>query len=482
MWEQVRAEQPRIVAELIAFLRVPNLASDSADIRANAALLIQMLERRGVSARLLESPAGGPPAVFGELRTPGAKRTLVLYAHYDGQPVRAGDWATPPWTPTFRAAPGGLSDPIIQPPADDTIAVDTRLYARSAGDDKSPIVAMLAALDALQRAGARPSVNLKFFFEGEEEAGSPHLEALLREHAALLRGDVWLFGDGPVHVSGRPQVVLGVRGTLDLELTLYGPARALHSGHYGNWAPNPIVELAHLISAMRDREGRVQIPGFYDDVPPPSAAERAAVRTAPQTDDSVRRSLGLHRTEGGGALVGERVLLPALNLRGIAGGTLGVNAIPTEATASIDFRLVPRQRPERVRQQLEAFLRSRGYSVVHGDEAPPAAVERTRLVRLAWGEGYASVRTSPDAPAARRVAALLGAATGTAPVVVPSAGGSLPLDVFRRALDAVPIIVPIVNADNNQHAANENLRLGNFFDGIVVYGVLMGEGEDRPER
>jgi acetylornithine deacetylase/succinyl-diaminopimelate desuccinylase-like protein len=440
-----------------------------------------MLERRGVTARLLESPGGGPPAVFGELAAPGARRTVVLYAHYDGQPVRTDDWATPPWTPTLRAAPGRLADSVIPfPNAGDTVAREARLYARSSGDDKSPIVAMLAALDALRAAGAAPSVNLKFFFEGEEEAGSPHLASLLRAHAPLLTADTWLFCDGPVHVSGRPQIVLGVRGALDLELTVYGPARALHSGHYGNWAPNPIVELAHLVSAMRDREGRVQIPGFYDDAPPPGAAERAAVRAAPRADDSVRRSLGLHRTEGAGTPLGERVLLPALNLRGIAGGALGVNAIPTEATASIDFRLVPRQSPERVKQAVEAFLRGRGFTIVHGDAPPPRAAARTQIVRVRWGEGYAGVRTPPEAPAARRVRTLLREATGIDPVVVPSSGGSLPLDTFRQALGAVPIIVPIVNADNNQHAANENLRLGNLFDGVVAYAVLMA-GWDAPE-
>jgi acetylornithine deacetylase/succinyl-diaminopimelate desuccinylase-like protein len=248
----VRAEQPRILAELVEFLRVPNLASDSTGIHANAALLTRMLERRGVAARLLESPTGGPPAVFGELRSPGATQTLVLYAHYDGQPVRLADWTTPPWTPTLRAAPGRLSDPVIEMPQADTVAGEARLYARSAGDDKSPIVAMLAALDALRAAGTSPSANLKFFFEGEEEAGSPHLEALLRAHAPLLRADTWLFCDGPVRVNSRPQLVLGVRGIVDFGLTLYGPSLALHSGHYGNWAPNPIVELAHLITAMRD--------------------------------------------------------------------------------------------------------------------------------------------------------------------------------------------------------------------------------------
>ena len=471
---EVAARQPNLLAEFVELLSIPNVATDSTGIRANAAFLVRMLERRGVAARVLESPSGGPPAVYGELVAPGAKRTLMLYAHYDGQPVRPADWATPPWTPTLRGAPGGLSDPVINPPQrGDAMARDARLYARSASDDKSPILAMLAALDALRAVGRTPAANLRFFFEGEEEAGSPHLEPLLERHADLLRADTWLFCDGPIHPTGRPQLSLGVRGALDLELTLYGPARPLHSGHYGNWAPNPLVELAHLVSAMRDRNGRVLMPGFYADVVEPTAAELEAVRAAPRTDDSVRPSLGLHRTEGEGGRLGERILRPALNLRGISGGTMGVNAIPAQATASIDFRLVPRQHPERVKRVVENFLRGRGLVVVRGDSAPPAGVERTRLARLVWGDGYAGVRTPPDAPAVRRLAAVLRQATGMEPVIVPSSGGSLPLDHFGRALGAVPISLPIVNPDNNQHAANENLRLGHLWDGVVIYGVLL---------
>jgi acetylornithine deacetylase/succinyl-diaminopimelate desuccinylase-like protein len=411
--------------------------------------------------------------VYGELRTAGADRTVMLYAHYDGQGVRPAEWSTPPWTPTLRRPPGRVADPALElPRPGDTVARESRLYARSASDDKAPIIAMLAALDALRALGVRPAANLRFFFEGEEEAGSAHLEALLREHAALLTADTWLFCDGPVHATGRPQLSLGVRGVLDLELTLHGPARPLHSGHYGNWAPNPLVELAHLISAMRDRQGRITVPGFYGEVTPPSRAEVAAVGAAPRTDDSVRRSLGLHRTEGRGAALGERVLLPALNVRSISGGTAGVNAIPTEATASIDFRLVPKQRPARIRQLVEAFLRSRGYVVARADSEPPT-IERTRVATVTWGEGYAGVRTPPDAPAVRKLRDVLREATGVEPVVVPSSGGSLPLDIFQRALGVAPINLPIVNADNNQHAANENLRLGNLWDGVVIYGVLL---------
>ncbi len=236
------AREPAILRELAALLAIPNLASDSVNIRRNAAHLVAMLERRGVSARLLEAP-GSPPAVYGELRVPGARRTIVYYAHYDGQPVSPAQWTATggePWRPTLydRAVTAGGRQ-IALPADGERVPGEARVYARSASDDKSPIVAMLSALDALRAAGIAPSTNLKFFFEGEEEAGSEHAHDMLTRHRDLLAADLWIFGDGPVHQSGRRQVVLGVRGSMGLELTTYGPARALHSGHYGNWAPNP---------------------------------------------------------------------------------------------------------------------------------------------------------------------------------------------------------------------------------------------------
>jgi acetylornithine deacetylase/succinyl-diaminopimelate desuccinylase-like protein len=203
------AHETEILKEFTDLLAIPNLASDNVNIRRNAAALAQMLEKHGIPAQLLEVE-GAPPAVFGELRTPGATRTLVLYAHYDGQPVVLSQWDTPPWTPTTR---------------------NGRIYARSAGDDKATIIAILAALDAMKSAKLQPSVNLKFFFEGEEEAGSAHLDKMLAAHRGVLHADAWIFGDGPNHQSGQQQVQLGVRGVMGMELTLYVPNRELHSGH-----------------------------------------------------------------------------------------------------------------------------------------------------------------------------------------------------------------------------------------------------------
>ncbi len=282
-----------ILTEFAELLSLPNLATDSVNIRRNADFLVRMLQGRGfTNTRLLTVP-GGPPAVYGELMQPGATKTLVLYAHYDGQPVDATKWTTPPWSPVLRTKEvhlGGTTIPI--PSGSGRVDGEARIYGRSAGDDKGSIQAILSALDAMKASQMAPSVNLKVFFEGEEEAGSGHLQQILTTYAAQLTGDAWLFCDGPVHQSGRPQLSFGQRGSSGFELTLYGPTRALHSGHYGNWAPNPAMMIATLIASMRDDDGRIKIAGYYDDVKPVSAAEHRAVAELPKYDSTLRVALG----------------------------------------------------------------------------------------------------------------------------------------------------------------------------------------------
>ncbi|MDQ3949083.1 MAG: M20/M25/M40 family metallo-hydrolase, partial [Gemmatimonadota bacterium] len=439
--------------------------------------LVAMLEQRGARARLLESP-GSPPAVYGELTTPGVTRTVVFYAHYDGQPVTPDDWTTPPWRPVLRdraLAEGGREIPF--PTVAGTVHGESRIYARSASDDKAPIVAMLRAVDALRAARVPLSVNLKFFLEGEEEAGSPHLREMLSRHADLLRADVWLFGDGPVHQSRRQQVVFGVRGVVGAELTVYGPRRPLHSGHYGNWAPNPAAMLATLLASMRATDGRITISGFYDDVVAIGPADRDALRSAPPVDEVLRRELLLGSTEGGDVAVGERVMLPALNVRGLRAGAVGAaaaNAVPADARASLDFRLVANQRVERVRELVEAHARAQGYYVVHEEPTGEQRLQHPRVLRIAWDPGgYPATRTSMTLPVSRAVRRAVEEAVGGPVVAVPTLGGSLPTYLFAEVLRTPLIVLPIVNHDNSQHAADENLRLQNLFDGIEVYaGVL----------
>ena len=465
-----------ILDELADLLRIPNLASDDVNIRKNAALLEAMMRERGIETRLLEVE-GSPPVVFGELRAPGAARTLALYTHYDGQPVDPSRWSSDPYRPVLRdPGQGPGADPIDWRRSGVALDDEWRLYARSASDDKGPIVAILAALDALRTADIPPSIHLKFFLEGEEEAGSGHLRPILEKHAADLDADLWLMCDGPVHQSRRMQIFYGARGVIGAELTVYGATRPLHSGHYGNWAPNPIVTLTHLLASMRDRDGTIRITGFSDEVRALSRAERDALGRIPDLSKSLMDDLGLARTEGEGRTIESLIMRPALNLRGIASGSVGDrarNAIPTEASASIDFRLVPDQKPETIRARVEDHLRARGFHIVR--EEPDGAARRKHplIARLEWDHGYPPYRTPLDLPAARGVARVVEDAAGDPIVQLPTLGGSGPIYIFDEVLHAPTIGVPIVNHDNNQHGADENLRLKNLWDGIEIYAALI---------
>ena len=466
-----------IVGEFARLLALPNLASDSTSIQRNAEYLVGMLGARGFRNTRLLTVAGAPPAVYGELPAAGATRTLVLYAHYDGQPVDAKQWTTAPWTPVLRdraLTAGGR--PIPLPNAGARVDPEARLYARSAGDDKGSIMAMLAAIDALRAGGISQSVNLKVFFEGEEEAGSGHLRAILETYAPLLAADAWLFCDGPVHQSGRQQLVFGQRGITAFELTVYGPTRALHSGHYGNWAPNPAALVANLIASMRDDDGRITIAGYYDDVRPITAAERRAIAALPPYDSTLRRALGLNRTEANNALLAERIMSPAFNVRGLRAGGVretGSNTIATEAYASIDLRLVPNQTPERVQRLVEAHLKRRGYFVTHDSATLAMRLAHPKVARVEWESGYRASRAPMDGAFGRAVLAALRDGAAEPPLVIPTMGGSGPTYLFEQVLKVPMITLPIANYDDNQHAADENLRLQNLWDGIETYAALL---------
>jgi acetylornithine deacetylase/succinyl-diaminopimelate desuccinylase-like protein len=472
-----RTEHERdILNEFSELLAIPNLASDTANINRNAAKIRGMLEKRGLKAELL-SLGEAPPVVIADGSVPGARRTIVFYAHYDGQPVDPSKWKSDPWRPVMRDSAGH----DVDWKSAKTIDPEWRLYARSAGDDKAPIVGMLSALDALTAVGLKPAVNLKFVFEGEEEAGSPHLAQYLAKYPQELHADAWVLCDGPVHQSRRFELFFGARGTLDLELTVYGPIKGLHDGHYGNWVPNPIVRLTHLIDSMRDDNGHVLIQGFYDDVQQPSAAERAALAKVPDVEADLRREFQIQTTEGAGKHLNEVLLLPALNVRGIEGGHVGEkasNTIQPEARASIDFRLAPNETPESIKAVVEQHIKAEGYTIVR--ETPDAAtrMQNAKIVRLNWGAGYPPARTALDLPLSREIANIMTGA-GHDPVRLPTVGGSIPMYLFQQPHNTPVIGLPIANHDDNQHAADENLRLQNLWDGIEVYATLFSglEGE-----
>jgi len=470
--DHIASQQRNIIGDFVELLALPNVADNLPDMERNAAHIMELLERRGFSTRRLA--AGGAPYVFAELNVDPALDTLLIYAHFDGQPVMEADWAYPPFSPTLLTAPvdaGGVPVPI------DTIEEyqsEWRLQARSAGDDKMPVIALIHALDALTAAQIPLSVNLKLFLDGEEERGSPTINRIFEEYEDLFEADLILFCDGPMHQSRRTQIVFGVRGITGLEMTVYGAGRPLHDGHYGNWSPNPIVRLSHLLASMRDETGRILIEGFYDDIVPLSEMEIAAIGAMPDMTSSLQDEFSIHTPEGAGQRLEEAITLPALNVRGFVAGGVGeeaANVIVTTARASLDFRLVPNETPDRVRELVEAHMREQGYFIVYENPSAETLRSNEKVIKLDWRFGSPAVRAPMDDPATLDFTNLMRAISPDL-IITPTMGATAPIGVFDERLSAPIVILPLSNHDNNQHAENESLRLQNLWDAIEIYGVL----------
>jgi acetylornithine deacetylase/succinyl-diaminopimelate desuccinylase-like protein len=465
-----------IVDELVELLKIPNVSRDRANIERNAELLVEMMQRRGIAVRLAVVD-GANPVVFGEIQSAGARRTIGLYAHYDGQPLDPAEWTTPAFEPTLRSAPladGGAIIPL--PPPGTAFDPEWRLYARSAGDDKVPIIAMLAALDAIRAAGLELNSNVKFMLDGEEEMGSPNLARILAANRELFAADVWLVCDGPMHQTRRPLVYFGVRDSVGLDLTVYGAKLELHSGHYGGWTLNPAMLLARLLASMQDENGRVLVEGFYDGVEPLSETERGALEAAPDIDAELMHELWLGGTEGAPRSLVELMTEPALNVRGLASSRIGdqaSNVIPSTATASIDIRIVKGMDGAVTQERVVEHIRQQGFFVV---DEPPDRETRQQHSPVIWVErrspGLGAVRTPMDLPISQEVIGAVESVLGP-PVKLPNMGGSLPLADIESSLGSRTIIVPIANHDNNQHSFDENLRIQNLWDGIELMAALL---------
>jgi acetylornithine deacetylase/succinyl-diaminopimelate desuccinylase-like protein len=475
-----RTNEHKIVNEFLSLLAIPNIASDNPNIRKNAEAIVEMMKRRGLNPRLLEARTPNvPPVVYGEFKTAGAQRTLVLYAHYDGQPTDPKQWTgTLPWQPVFRSAALEAGGQVLPTPSDEqALNPEWRIYARSASDDKAGVVSILNAFDALQASSIALTSNIKFVFEGEEEAGSSHLGEIIKLNKDLLEGDSWIICDGPVHQSGVKQVVFGARGDVNVDVTVYGAKRPLHSGHYGNWAPNPAMLLAQLLASMKDADGRVMIEGWYSDVEPLGEAEHKAIAEAPQYDEELKRQLGISRTEGGGKSLMELINVPSLNINGFGSGDVGAlarNVIPTSASAVLDLRLVRGNDHVRQVQRLIDHIKKQGYFVVDHNPTDDERSKYPLLAKvLARSGGYNAERTRLDLPISLAMIDAVQSTVKDKVVLLPTSGGSLPLSVITDNLRTVTMSVPIANYDNNQHAENENIRLQNLWDGIETYAALM---------
>ena len=465
--------------ELVEWLYIPNVADDQPNIRKCAVWLKSAMERRGITAKILET--GGSPVVYGELNVPGANRTIMFYSHYDGQPVDPTKWIDmEPFTPTMR--PGKMEagstepKPIPLPKKGEKINEEWRLYARSASDDKSPITALLAAIDAVKAAGLSFGANVRFIYEGEEEAGSPFLQSFAEKNRSLFETEVLYVCDGPMYFSNQPTLKFGARGITTIDITVYGPNVNVHSGHYGNWAPNPGIKLARLLTSMKHENGNVKVRGFYNTVTPLSRREKEALKTIPSYDEELKQLYGFAQPEGRGETLMERINLPSLNIRGLESAWVGPQArtvVPAEATAAIDIRMVKGNDPDDMVNKVIKHVEREGFHVVSEDPDQNTRMQYADIVKIVKRGGYPASRTSMDLEISQLTIEALSDYHDEPVVLVPTSGGSVPLYIFTQILDVPTISVPIVNHDNNQHQSNENIRMGHYWQGIETLAALL---------
>ncbi len=481
--DQVVKAAQKNFPEFLDLLAIADVADNPADIQRNAAFLQQAFTRRGFKTQLLANPANRP-LVLAELKAAAAgAKTLLLYIHFDGQPVIAEEWAQKsPFDPVVKQRDEGgawhevAREKLLAQPFDPEL----RVFARAASDDKAPIAMLLTAIDMLTAQGKAPASNIKVILDSEEEIGSPSLAGVVKANAAAFKADALIILDGPVHGSGRPTLVFGNRGIAQATLVVYGPRSPLHSGHFGNYVPNPALRLAALLASMKDDSGRVLVEGYYDGIAL-TAGERAVLAATGDDEAALRKRAGIARAESVGATYQEALQYPSLNVRGMVSAAVGAkaaNIVPSEATAELDLRTTPETDGRRLFDLIRKHIEKQGYHLTDG---PPSDADRATYDKLAsfrLGSVQSAERTPMDSPLARWAVAALKSATapdpGGDPVRIRMMGGTVPTDVLVDALHLPFIGVPTVNADNNQHAHDENLRIGNFISGTqTLYSLLV---------
>ncbi len=479
----LRAAAVASFPELFELLALPNDSINPADIVRNAAWLEAAFRKRGFRTQALENR--GRPLVFAEYEgnRPGRK-TVLFYMHFDGQPVVPSQWSQKdPWRPVVKRK--GADGAWVEVDRAEAMKADfdpeLRVFARSSSDDKGPIVMFLAVFDLMRAQKLVPAVNVKVLLDSEEEVNSPGIAAVVSAHNALLAADALVVHDGPVHASGRPTLAFGNRGEVGVTLTVYGPRAPLHSGHFGNYVPNPAQRLARLLAAMKDDDGRVTIPGYYSRTTI-TDADRKALAEVPDDEAAIRKRVGVAAADKVGATYQEALQYPSLNVRGLAAAGVGekaANVVPEKAVAELDLRTTVEADADYLLPLLRTFVEAQGYHLVDREPTDEERARYPKLARLKPALPERAARQEIDSAVGRWATAALEEAfrdggASPKPVRIRMMGGTLPTYEIVTPLGMPFVLVPLVNADNNQHAYDENLRLGNYLSGMrTILGLLL---------
>ncbi len=457
-------------------LSIPNDAFYPNDIEKNVAWCESAFAKRGFTHTRIQTETA--PLLLAERRHKNAKKTVLIYLQLDGQPVDSTRWfQESPYTPTLKKK--NLKDEWEVVSWDKIINYedDWRVFARSASDAKGPVAMFLTALDAAAEAKIRPNYNIKVIMDFEEELGSPRLPKAVRNNAELLQADMLIIYDGPRHITNRPTLTFGARGIATITLTTYGPAVPQHSGHFGNYAPNPALRLSKLLASMKDDEGRVSIPGFYDGISIDADTEKI-LKAVPDDEAQIKNRLQITKSDKVGSYYQEAIQYPSLNIRGMQSGWIDEKVrtiIPGWARAEIDVRLVLESTPERLLNLVKNHISDQGYYVIDHEPTKKERLKHDKIARFESEISYQSFRTDFDSEVGLWLRSALQNAFGEEPVMIRMSGGSIPISPFVNTLGIPAVTVPTVNRDNNQHSPNENIRLGNYREGIKTMIAILKE-------
>lgn len=457
-------------------LSIPNDAFYPNDIEKNVTWCEAEFSLRGFATNRIATK--GAPLLLAERTHKRAKKTVLIYLQIDGQPVDSTRWfQESPYTPTLKKKGQDDDWESIAWNRITDYEDDWRVFARSASDAKGPVAMFLAALDAAAEARIRPNYNIKVIMDFEEELGSPNLPQAVIDNASLLESDMLIIFDGPRHITNKPTLTFGARGIATATLTTYGPVVPQHSGHFGNYAPNPALRLSKLLASMKDDSGRVTIPGFYDGIRIDQDTEKI-LRAVPDNENQIKNRLQIVEADGVGSYYQEAIQYPSLNIRGMQSGWINEKVrtiIPGWARAEIDVRLVLESDPERLLNLIKSHVQDQGYVVIDTEPTKEERLEHHKIATLTTEISYQSFRTDFDSEVGLWLRSALENAFGEEPIMIRMSGGSIPISPFVTTLGIPAVTVPTVNRDNNQHSPNENIRLGNYREGIKTMIAILGE-------
>nr|WP_299000828.1 M20/M25/M40 family metallo-hydrolase [uncultured Allomuricauda sp.] len=477
----IKSSVASAIKDLRDFVAIPSDALNASDIQDNLFWLKKQFGERGFNTTELDTD--NHPLFFASLPLDDAKPTVLVYMHFDGQSVDPSKWDQPsPYKTVLKKPTDGGFETIPFEELEDDINYDWRLFGRATADDKGPIVMFLHAMDLLKENGSEMPFNIKVILDGEEERGSKPLPKAVKQYRELLEADFLIINDGPMHPSGKPTLIFGCRGITSLTLTTHGPYKPQHSGHYGNYAPNPGFQLAQLLATMKDGEGRVLIPGYYDGI---SIDEntKSILKSVPDDARAISEKLQFKTAEKVGSFYQESLQYPSLNIRGMGSGWIGDEArtiVPKSATAELDLRLVPETDGNRLKKLVKDHIKKQGFYVMDKIPSKEERMSHDKIITIKEGTVTDAFRTNLDNPYGNFLANTLKTAFDEEVVQIRIMGGTVPIAPFINELKIPAFVVPMVNSDNNQHSPNENLKIGQLAYGIQVFYTILSSDLSRP--